>query len=595
MRAKTDIVEEILAKTDIVELVRGYVPLLEKGGGYWACCPFHHEKTPSFRIDRGKQLYYCFGTCREGGNAITFIKKIESVDGSDAIRILAKKAGVELPENFAQFKEKSEGEKAELGKKKERLFSLMRTAARFYHNNLSAPEGEKFSRYLQNRGIGGALIKKFGLGASLDGKSLIEHLTKEDYKLDELKDANVAQINERGAYDPFYDRLIIPIINQFGEVCAFGGRTLAKDPDFAKYRNSAATILFDKSKTLFVLNLLQARKKKQQPIEYIILCEGYMDVIALHAAGFDTAVASMGTALTYNQAKQLKNFCAKVYISFDGDTAGQKNALAGLDILSSAGLTVRVVELPNGLDPDDVVKNGGQAAYKNLLDNAVTLVEFKIKKLAEKYDLKDIEQKARFTSECIKVIKAEDNETLQETYFIRLQKLTGYTLEVIRRQADKTIDLSLSNAPIEAQERDKQDRAMLAQKFVLASLAAAKPYVDYKEDFERLLQGDSAKAIAHFFIANRREKSQSVDGFLYNLLGEDNHKYLDEILHYKFILGDDSKKYADCIYSLKKSFLQKEKARLEQAYKTTKDVQILQEIQDILEQIQQLRTCMHES
>jgi len=583
-----EFLDELLAKTDIVELIREYVTLTQKGGRFWACCPFHNENTPSFSIDSSKQLWYCFGACQEGGNAITFIRKIENVDNGDAIRILAKKAGMEISEFTGK---KNIGESSE---KKERLYSLMRLAAKHYHENLFTPQGAKFKKYLGNRGISDSIIKRFGIGASIDGNKAIDFLTSQGFTEKELKDANIAQISEKGIYDPFYDRIIIPIINQFGEICAFGGRTLEKDPDFAKYRNSTNTAIFEKNKTVFAVNLLQRLKKDKVKIDFVILCEGYMDVVALHSYGFNTAVASMGTALTFNQAKQIKNFSEKVYISFDGDTAGQKNALAGLDVLAAAGLTVRVVQMPVGLDPDDVVKEYGKEGYQKLLDKAITLPEFKIKKLLEKFNLEDLEGKAKFTAESIAVIKRIDNEIEQEEYFRRISALTGYSVEVIRRQADKTVLSPLvaeerlaSN--IEEQNKFKEDKNYKAKAFILASLAVGKSFVDYTEDYDLIFDDKFSKIVANFFVANAKEKLESVAS-LYALIDDGQQKELDYLLNqYKFVDGDDEQKYNDCVKILKKDTLEKQKAKLEKEWEQTKDMSLLKQMKEISEMINELK------
>ena len=586
----TDFIDELLARTDVVELIREYVPLTQKGGRFWACCPFHNEKTSSFSIDSGKQLWYCFGSCQEGGNAITFIKKIENVESGDAIRILAKKAGMEVPQdtNF----NKSSGMSEE---KKERLYTLMRLVAKFYHENLYSARGQKFKKYLSDRGISDSIIKRFGIGASLDGNSAIDFLIKQDFTLEELKEANQAQVSEKGAYDPFYDRLMIPIINQFGEVCAFGGRTLEKDPDFAKYRNSTNTPIFVKNKTVFGANLLQKLKKDKVAIDFVILCEGYMDVIALHSAGFNTATASMGTALSLNQAKQIRNFTNKVYISFDGDTAGQKNALAGLDVLAGAGLTVRVVQMPVGLDPDDVVKKYGADGYQKLLDKAITLPEFKIKKLLEKFNLEDLEGKAKFTAEAIAVIKRIENEIEQEEYFRRISSLTGYGIDVLRRQADKTVLAPLvveerQANNIKEQNKSRIDKVYKAKAFILASLIAKKSFVDYTEDYDFILDDEFSKTVARFFIANNKDKKESVDGILYARVDDEQKVELDYLLNkYQFVDGDDATKYNDCIKSLKENVLQKRSKQLEFEYQRTKDISVLKEMREIQEEIRELK------
>jgi len=582
--------DELLARTDLVGLVGEYVQLTKKGGTYWGCCPFHHEKTPSFSVNGDKQMYYCFGACHEGGNAVTFIKKIESVDGRDAVRILAKRVGLEVPETTY-----TQTQSPEKLKHKERLYALMRTAARHYHDNLKSAAGQKVVRYLHGRGITDSVINRFGLGYSVNGTDLIDHLTAKGFTSAEMKDANVLAVSEKGSYDPFYDRMMVPIINQFGEVCAFGGRTLVKDPDFAKYRNSSTTPIFEKGRVVFAANLLQKLKKQGTKIEYVILCEGYMDVIALQTHGFTTSVACMGTALTFAQAKQIKNFTQKVYISFDGDVAGQKNALKGLDILAQAGLSVRVIELPDGLDPDDVIQKHGKLAYQKLLDNAITLPAFKIKMLQAMFDLTDVEEKAKFGMQAIRVIKALESAVEQEEYLNVVQKMTGYTQETLLRQLNQTaaqeVDVPSRNVLVGYnQENQKAVALSHAETFVLASLAAQKSFVDYTENFTQLLSSDFSITVANFFVGNSLKKIDSVAS-LYAKVNEEEHSLLDEILNgYQFIEGDNQDKYIDCIRTLKEGVFKKEKAQLESQWTLSKDMELLKRIAQIDAQIQSLKS-----
>ncbi|MCL2797276.1 MAG: DNA primase [Firmicutes bacterium] len=598
MDKKNDFYDELLAKTDIVRLISEYVPLSKKGASYWGCCPFHHEKTPSFSVSEEKQFYHCFG-CGVSGNAFTFIKKIESVEFGDALRILAKKAGMEVPE----FKSGPRVDEAEILKKKERLYQLMRDAARRYHENLTSGQAGEVREYLKNRGVDEKLTRKFGLGYAVNSSDMVSHLTECGYTPLEMKDAGITAVNEKGAYDVFYDRLIVPIINQLGEVVAFGGRTLQKNPSFAKYRNSSQTLIFDKSKTIYAVNLLQKRKQQKAAVEYVILCEGYMDVIALHTAGFDTAVASMGTALTFNQAKQLKNFSPRVLVSYDGDAAGQKATLRSLDILEEAGLAVRVVRLPDGLDPDDVVRKMGPQAYQSLLDAAIPLPAFKIEALKKQFDLSEPEGKSKFAVEAAKVIKALKNPVEQEEYLALVKDATGYSMEALRRQTDVSIpppgsrrtgpqppdarfpvgrdgsliapplseeppvydaDGSFDSAPPKPSSGGKAGAA--AKRFVLASLAAQKEYVDFSANFEAFLSDSFSREVAMFFIANRKQKSESLAGLFYRAEEFCAEGELNEILHYPFIEGDNAEKYAGCVLSLTESTLKKEKENLAQTY-----------------------------
>ncbi|MFR6640408.1 MAG: DNA primase [Christensenellales bacterium] len=376
-----------------MRLISRYVPL-NKGQNLLGCCPFHHEKEPSFAVNEEKQFYHCFG-CKESGNAISFVQKMESVDFIDAVRLLAAEAKMEVPE-LKKFK--NEGISRE---KRERLYSLMRAAAKHYYDNLFTDGGKRARDYLGMRQVPDKLVTKFGFGASLGSKEIINFLESKGFTKSEMKEAGL--IEQRGAdwYDVFYDRMMIPIINNFGEVVAFGGRLINPESHIpVKYRNSSNTPIFDKSKTLYAINLLK-KKKQREPIKNVIVCEGYMDVLALHKAGFDTAVASMGTALTMQQAKLIRNYSTNVYICYDGDSAGQTATMRGLDILQAAGLNVKVVSLPDELDPDDFIKARGAAAYQNF---STTRLRFPRSNstFSPKFDLGAPDGKTAYAIEAIK-------------------------------------------------------------------------------------------------------------------------------------------------------------------------------------------------
>lgn len=567
-------VDELLAKTDIAAVISRYVPLKQKGDNWWGCCPFHHEKEPSFAVNISKQFYHCFG-CKESGNAITFIQKMESVDRIDAIRILAAEAHMEMP------RPEYSGSEGVSREKKDRLLGLLHAAARHYYENLSAPKAEPARAYLNRRGVDESLVKKFGLGYSLDSKEMISFLLAKGYTHQEMKDAGIAAQGSDGYYDVYYSRLIFPIINNFGEVVAFGGRTLEKDPDFAKYRNTSQTAVFDKSKTVYAINLLKKRKQRA-PINYIIMTEGYMDVIALHKAGFDTAVASMGTALTWPQAKQLRNYCERIYISYDGDAAGQKATMRGLDILAQAGLSVRVVRLPDGLDPDDVIRQKGREFYAQLISEAETLPQFKINALRKNHDISDPEGKSKFAIEAIKVIKALENPVEREEYINLVRDITGYNKDVLLAQADITVaEPKQYESPQRASKPDNESVAESADPrkiFILASLAYGKSYVDYNEDLQFLIENECEREVYEFAIERVRTGENRAPGSLFSVVPEKYSDELSEILAYEFLDGDGYDKYVACIVALKLGQIDKEKRKLAADYSEEKDIAVKKEL-----------------
>lgn len=542
----TDFKEKVLDKTDIVPLISRYVHLERKGSNLWACCPFHSEDTPSFAVNEEKQFFHCFG-CKESGDAITFLMKAEHIEFMDALRRLAESAGMEMP-RFSGSRDNAIDKK-----RRETLYNLMRDAARHYHDNLSSPQAKIFRDYLEERKIPSGMITRFGLGASLDFTEMLDFLESKGYTYEDIHAAGIAESKDGRHYDVFGKRLMYPIIDNMGNVVAFGGRTLEKDVHFAKYRNSTQTDIFDKSKVIYGVNLLKKRASKS-PITHVIMTEGYMDVIALHKAGFDTAVASMGTALTAKQAKQLKIYSDTVYISYDGDTAGQKATLRGLDILRETGLTVKVVRLPDGLDPDDVIKREGREGYQKLLDEAIPLTAYKIEVLKARYDLSDPDQKTKFAIEASSVVRQLKNPVEQEQYFEYVEKQTGFAVAVLKRQADMAP--SAPQEPIEPKrEKVEYDDNI---KFFLSSIFQGREYVDFDKNVSDALPDGLSKKL----YALCRDTNSGLTSIALDELTDEERASVDAILDYTFLPGDGKERFVDVEISLYKKVLEYERSRL---------------------------------
>lgn len=580
-----DWIDELISKLNIVDVVSKYVPLTKKGRTYWGCCPFHHEKEPSFAVNEDKQFYHCFG-CKESGNVITFIQKIESVEFWDAVKILAKEANFTLPERA--FTKKEDGIDA---KKRDRLLSLMRAAGRHYYENLNKKEAEPAREYMKMRGLDGALARKFALGYSVDGTEIIDYLKSQGYTTDEIKTAGIIEVGANGLYDVFARRLIIPIVNHLGEVVAFGGRLLNPSTHIAvKYRNSSNTPIFDKSRTLFALNLVK-RKKQKENINYVIIAEGYMDVMMLHKAGFDTAIASMGTALTFKQAKLIKNYSKNVYISYDGDSAGQAATLRGLDILREAGLNVKVVVLPDGLDPDDLIKQRGKEAYQKLLDEALTLTEYKLENAAKKYDLSAPDGKSGYAIEALKIIGELDSPVEQEEYVRVVIKNTGYRKETLLKQLGLT---EQKRDEQKEEERQKQEQEQKSEKeltdkralFVVASMIHNRDYADMKADIYPYLKDEYLKKAYEYAVNCRKTGEKCNPSAMFSLLGE---KDAFKVAGYEFLDGDNAAKYSACIVGIQADWLNAEKQRLAQEYEKSKSVDCLKEIMKIEEKLREIK------
>ena len=507
-------------KSDIIDVIRSYVALDKMGGQYWACCPFHHEKTPSFAVSEDEQFYHCFG-CKESGDVIKFVQEIESTDFMGAVRILAARAKLTVPESNFDTEESLRKKK-----KRDNMAKILLDSARFYLSNLYSGDerAEPHLAYIAKRGIAPTTVKKFGLGASLDFNSLPDYLAGKGYMVEDLIDSGVLAKNDRGKlFDSQGGRLIFPIINAFDEVVGFGGRVLQKS-DYAKYKNTKETMLFDKSKTLYNVNLLK-KLKREQPISNVIIVEGYMDTISLYQAGFKNVVASMGTALTKDQARLVKRYSENVLISYDGDFAGQSADLRGIEILTSEGLNVRVVPMPDGLDPDDVARQG-QEAYQKCLDAAMPLIDYRLHALERKYDLSKPEDKRRYVASALTIIKTAETASIKEELLKRLSGKAGISYAALER------DLENVKGSPEDEEREKQvekiaeaeagtDKHKKAKRFILAAKLFSAPYA-INTSLDELPFTDETHIIIANYITDREARGEKIrPSELFELLDED--------------------------------------------------------------------------
>ena len=400
-----DIIEEVRSRNDIVDVIGGYVSLKKQGNSYSACCPFHHEKTPSFHVSRDKQLYHCFG-CGASGNVFTFIREYENLSFVEAMKLLADRSGMTLPEYELSPKQK------EQENYRTELKELNRAAAAYFHYLLTKTEhGKKALDYLHNRGLNDDTITAFAMGYSdIYNDDLYKYLKNKGYTDRQMVDAGLVDIYEdRGANDKFWNRVMVPILDINGKVIAFGGRVLGDGKP--KYVNTKETAVFDKSRNLFAMNI--ARRSKRRGI---IICEGYMDVIAMHQAGFDNAVASLGTAFTIGQANIIKRYTDEVYLAYDSDGAGTNATMKAIGIMRSVGITTRVIDMKPYKDPDEFIKNMGREAYEERVLNASTGIMFEVACLADNYNLKDPEEKTRFTKDVAKRISAIEEVVTRHSY-----------------------------------------------------------------------------------------------------------------------------------------------------------------------------------
>lgn len=559
-------------KNDIVEVVRSYVALDRKGGNHWACCPFHHERTPSFSVSENDQFYHCFG-CGVSGDVVRFVQEIESTDFIGAVRILAARAKMEVPEgNFDS--ERS----LQMKKKRDSLAKIMLESARFYLSNLYSGDerAEAHLHYIARRGLSPTTVKKFGLGASLDFYGLPDFLAGKGFSRQDLLDSGVLQESKSGRLiDAQGGRLIFPIINAFDEVVAFGGRILEKK-DFAKYKNTKETILFNKSKILYNVNLLK-KLKREQAIPNVIFVEGYMDTISLYQAGFKNVVASMGTALTKEQARLVKRYSDNVLISYDGDFAGQKNTIRGLEILKEEGLTVRVVPLPEGADPDDVVKQGKEV-YQKCLDDAMPLIDFKIHYAEQKYDLSDTTEKRRFLGEALKIVSEAESESVKEELLKKLRDKTGITynalekdLRNVQKGGDEPV---ISSVPVQriVETDTETDKSVKAKRFVLAAKLFSAPYA--KEfNLREIDFADETQIVVADYVCQREAEGERIrPSELFEVLDE-NCPELNKILDFNYedkLSGEVAERFfSDSVKALMRERIETEIAKCNRAYAET--------------------------
>lgn len=411
--------DELNARCDIVDIVSRYVSLKKKGSNYFGLCPFHNEKTPSFSVAPDKQMFYCFG-CGKGGGPVRFIMDAEGLDFTDAVRFLAKEYHMEVPET---------GSSPQTRHLRERTLQALTEAARFFYAQLYSPQGAQALEYFQKRRLSRKTMNNFGLGYAPDSfHALLDAMTQKGFTREELEAAGLITRSPNGTYfDKFRNRVMFPIIDIRGEVIAFGGRVM--DDSKPKYLNSPETIVFNKRRNLFAMN--RAKKTKS---EYFLLAEGYMDVIALHQAGFDSAVASLGTSLTEEQARLLSRHTKTVIVCYDADTAGQSAAQRAIDILKKTGIRVKILKIPGAKDPDEFIKAKGSDAFRKLIEQSDNDVRYRIEAAKDKYDFTEDDQRILFLREAAGIIALLDSEVEQDVYTTSTAKLAGVTPEAFRQE-----------------------------------------------------------------------------------------------------------------------------------------------------------------
>ncbi len=446
MAIPQDYIAELTRRTDITELVRSYVELKRNGRMEKGLCPFHNEKTPSFYVYPETDSFYCFG-CGAGGDAITFVKNIQSLSYVEAIKFLAARAGMPMPdEDDTQAKQRN------------RLLSINREAARFYAAALNTQQGAQARSYLRGRKLEDKTIRGFGLGyAPAEFGSLLEHLKRQGFSEDELVSAGVCKRSERGGlYDAFRDRIVFPIIDLRGNVIAFGGRMMGEGRG-PKYLNSADTPMFKKSRNLFALNIARKSTSKR-----MILTEGYMDTISLHQAGFDTAIATLGTALTAEQAKLISNYASEAVICYDSDEAGQRATARAINLFRSTPVNVRVLTLNDAKDPDEFIHKYGPQRFAQLLDGSGNTIEYALAQVQKQYELGSPDGRAGYIREALELLARQASPVEQDIYAGRIAEQTDVAKAAILTQLDGVMRQHNSKARKEREKRLKDETAAAA-------------------------------------------------------------------------------------------------------------------------------------
>lgn len=458
-----ELIEEVRSRNDIVDIVGSYVRLQKKGNTYFGLCPFHNEKTGSFSVSPHKQMYYCFG-CGAGGNVFTFLMQYENFTFGEAMQTLADKVGVELPKQEMSAAQKKEADKRAL------LLEINKEAAKYFYTLLRHQRGERAYQYFKNRSLSDETMQKFGLGYSDQySDDLYRYLKGKGYSDEILKDSGLITYDEvRGGHDKFWNRAMFPIMDVHNHVIGFGGRVMGDGEP--KYLNSPETKVFDKSRNLYGLNIARSTRKEQ-----LLLCEGYMDVIALHQAGFDNAVASLGTALTSGHASLLKRYTKEVYLTYDSDGAGVKAALRAIPILKEVGIVTKVINMQPYKDPDEFIKALGAEEFQNRVNNAENAFLFEIRIMQKNYDMKDPESKTAFYNEIAKKLLGFKEELERNNYIEAIAGTYHIGFDELKKLVNNLAMKGVANKPTQLksgihEKKKKEDGMRQSQKLLLTWL-----------------------------------------------------------------------------------------------------------------------------
>jgi DNA primase len=560
-RLPEELIEEVRISNDIVDVISEYVKLEKKGKDHFGLCPFHKEKTPSFSVAAAKQIYYCFG-CGKGGNVIHFIMNAENLDYIESVRLLADRAKIQLPEGESE-------EEKEAAQQKQEIIRINTEAARYFHSNLQVMQHENAARYLKNRGITEQTIRRFGLGYSgEEWDSLYKHLLEKKFNPRLIEKSGLILPNKKGGfYDRFRARIMFPIFDLRGNVIGFGGRVL--DSSMPKYMNSPETSVYSKGRNLYALNLAKNSAQKR-----ILIVEGYMDVISLHQNGIINTVASLGTALTESQGRILKKYAEEIIISYDADVAGQAATLRGLDLLDDIGCSVKVLQIPQGKDPDEFIRKNGAESFKKLVDTSISLFEYKVKALKKQTDDDSTQGRIGFLNKIADLLVKVDNNMEREMYIKKLAK--EYEIseeamysEVLRRSRPKTSFRSVvvggTSPSANRKPADKADTKIVHNERILLSLLCIDNSV-YRLVKDKLgatdfSPGENQKA-AQFILDRLEARKGVVPAELLNIVGNDVSSNYTKIIQEECNFEDNNRAVLDIIKGMELFHLEKRKTEI---------------------------------
>ena len=576
-----EIIEEVRSRNDIVDVISSYVKLQKKGSSYFGLCPFHNEKSPSFSVSRGKQMYYCFG-CGAGGNVFTFLMEYENYTFQEALKYLADKAGVELPEMEYSAQAK---ERADL---KAILLEINRIAAQYFYVQLKSSKGEAGLSYLKRRELSDDTIKAFGLGYSNKySDDLYRYLKERGYKDEMIAKAGLISIDERhGAHDKFWNRVMFPIMDVNSRVIGFGGRVMGDAKP--KYLNSPETLIFDKSRNLYGLNRARSTRKP-----YFLLCEGYMDVISLHQAGFTNAVASLGTALTPGHASLIKRYVKEVYLTYDSDEAGTKAALRAIPILKDVGITAKIIRMEPYKDPDEFIKNLGAEAFEERIGRARNGFMFSLEVLERDYDMHSPEGKTDFMREVARRLGEFEEEIERNNYIEAVAQAYHVGYEELRKLVVKTaVQQGLAkpvSRPKQTRKEKKEDGNITSQKVLLTWLIEDEnifsqicKYIS-PEDFT----GDIYRTVASILYEQYEKQQVNPAQIMNHFTDEEEHREVASLFHTKIkeltTLGEQEKALKETIIRVKNHSIEEAARNL-----APTDIAGLQRLMEAKRQLQDL-------